>query len=201
MLRYCLPFLICASLCASEKKLAKQEEKKFVLKEGENTFTIARGYFPYIDTLMTFSSEEQVGTAEKPKKLSEFNIDIINQKALTTLQKLIDNINEKDSTFFTVSLPYWPRYERYIFPLQWETIVKELLLDTMPVKELVDLAHAADFLLSNPLRLLLLDILADRLIEGESKDEPISMESPNLDVMLAQIIISNIFTGLKAGAF
>lgn len=34
-------------------------EQKFVLKEGENIFTITKGYFPYIDKLVEFHAEKK----------------------------------------------------------------------------------------------------------------------------------------------
>lgn len=190
MLQCFLLLLIGVSLYASEEKSIKKEETKFVLKEGENTFTITKGYFPYIDAMMAFPSEKILGTAEKPKPLSDLNLDIVDQTTLTTMQQLVARINETDPTFLTKSSD-WFLYERYKSPPQWDAVTQELLpLSTTSVKNLLDLAHASDFLNSESLTLLLLDVLANRLISGTLKGEAIALQSSSVDLMFAQIIIN-----------
>lgn len=106
------------------------------------------------------------------------------------MQQLVTRINEKDPAFLTMTSD-WFLYERYKSPPQWEAITKELLPpSTTSIKDLLDLADASDFLNSEPLTLLLLDVLADRLVRGSLKGEPVTIQNTNIDMMLAQIIIN-----------
>ena len=173
-------FIMCGSMHGMSPQLTVNPEQKFVLKEGENTFTITKGYFPYIDKMMAYTSNKALGTAEKPKPLSALNLDIVDQKTLTTMQQLITRINEKDPTFLMKPLDWW-LYGRYTSTPQWEDITQELLPPaTTSVKNLLDLAHASDFLNAESLTPLFLDVLASRLVKGSFKSEPIAVQSTDI---------------------
>ncbi len=172
--------LIGTAVYASENQPKK--EKRILLKEGENLFTISKGTFPFIDSMI-----EDLGIPSQALELPQVNRHVT-QSTITNLQHLADTLTSLNPNFIKNVAQL---SEDQIYTLS-NNVAKEIEKQfplTTPPQDFIDLAMATDYFEALGLKKLILITLSDRLIAGGAAASQ-TINVPEIDSLLAQIVIN-----------